>query len=65
MESIKSDVDTSYWVTVSLQHALELKAHGSHLSCKTTTKYLHVCEHVEVVGRNKDVHPIHSLPVHH
>ena len=34
----KSELDTSNWVTVSLQHALGLKMHGSHLSCKTIKK---------------------------
>ena len=50
---------------ISLQHALQLKVEGSHLSCKTIKKCQHVCEHVEVVDWNKDVHPIHSLAVNH
>ena len=56
----QSDLDTSNWVTVWLQYALQLKIHGDHLSCKTIKN---VFEQVEVVGRSKDVLPINSLPV--
>ena len=56
----QSELDTSNWVTVWLQYALQLKMHGSHLSCRTIKN---VCEQVEVVGRSKNVLLTHSLPI--
>ena len=44
----------SHEVAVCLLHAMRLKIHDSHLTCKVANKFLNVCKRVEVVERNED-----------